>query len=174
MDNKTYYIIISIAGIINLFIIIGILVILYFFFKVQQENTICLTNPSIDCYNNWTCETLCTDKNQIFNQCFYQQKNLDNIAQCLYGVQSKAATLCRADNDNNDNNDNAPLCDCVLEKKDAANNCFNNCPDALDDNKEGTTQNATCCCNDINNPKCGAELVQGKVVPNNSCQYPTN
>lgn len=83
-----------------------------------NSNNACQLNPSIWCYNDWTCQNTCSGVDGNINPCYNQKEGL---AECLFGLDSDQANFCTADS-----------CPCVPPIE-SAGNCFKGCPTQKDE-----------------------------------------
>lgn len=104
----------------------------YFYAKDKS----CHNNREIWCKDDWKCQKQTAKTDKVYSPCFQSENNL---ASCLFGPNSAAATKCM------DYTKKGAACDCAIPKQAGGKkgaNCLAGCPLNLKGVKD-----AICCCN---------------------------
>ena len=154
-------------------IILGLLTwVLDIFYKNHQ----CTLYPNIWCSDNWSCNNVCPGGTSPVanglpvNPCFGNTAYVGptgeggtGLASCIFGPTAMGATACFVTPSGGPPTGGTGLsCDCIPEMS-FTQNCFSGCAINLT-SVTGTTGGSgspVCCCNDLNNPVCAVELVNG-------------
>jgi len=130
MNKKIIFVVVLIGNII-------ICVLIYMYLYYRSKIHIMLNDPNGWCANNWTCNNVCPDSEDV-NECYksedYSEKGL---YKCLVYPE-----VSPCDSDGN--------CDCP-SSLDSTSNCFAGCPLNLDDVGSGSTK---CCCTSTTSSHC--------------------
>lgn len=144
--------------IVFFFLFLISLVALTWMLGVFYKSHACSGNPNIWCSNTWTCNNVCKgDDNPInpqganVNACFGNTGfGTTGLADCLFGPTAMGSQVCF--NAPTGSDTGAVSCDCPTGMQ-QIRNCFNSCPQNLQDLSSGTA--GICGCNDTtSNPAC--------------------
>lgn len=81
------------TGVAIIIVTIGILIVLFIYYSIVNRSRQCATNPTIACYNTWTCEA---DPNRLGNlQC--PNGDCKTAIENLYNQASPCASGCSSD-----------------------------------------------------------------------------
>lgn len=106
-------------GVIFLILLVIALILISLAIAQYTRLNTCATQPSYQCYNDWTCNSPCPT---AINACFTTTTPPGGLAQCLYGPTSALATNCLGAGST------PGSCVCGIT---GDNTCLANCPNTI-------------------------------------------